>query len=147
MPNLANIVLADAQATPVNHTFVPAGREKDTGKYLFEDTSSAANPLGWWRLKVRLQKPGTPVIGSKSDQTRTNKVLIELFEPVMETLGTNDAGLLALPQVAFVPVARVDFLMHERSTLQNRKDLRKMIVGAINDALVTQVIENLNDFY
>ena len=146
MPALANIVLADAQATPVNHTFIPVGYERETGKWVFED-QSASHPLGYWRLKIKLTKPKAPAAGTVSGDQRVQKVMLELWEPALETVGTSDSGYTALPRVAHIPFFRGEFMLSERSSLQNKKDVRKMAAGLINDALVTSIVELGQDLY
>jgi len=136
----SNIVLADAQATPVNHTFVPIGRDKN-GVMIFEDQSQA-NAIGFWRLTVDLKRPPAPN-GKTSSDGRSYRVRVELSEPVLETLSNNSAGMIPAPTVSYTPRAFSDFVLPERSSLLNRKDLRKMMASALADAQVIASVENL----
>lgn len=137
----SNIVLADAQATPVNHTFVPIGRDKN-GVYWFEDQSQA-NAIGYWKIAVELSKPPTPV-AQQNSSGRTIRAKISLHEPVLETVSNNTvSGIAPAPTVSYVPRSFTDFVLPERSTLQNRKDLRKMMASLLGDAQVTAVVESL----
>lgn len=137
----SNIVLADAQATPVNHTFVPIGRDKK-GLFWFED-QSAANSIGYWKISVDLAKP--PVAVAKtSSEGRTVRAKIAMHEPVLETVSNNTvSGIAPAPTVSYVPRCFVEFVLPERATLQNRKDLRKMIALALAETQITGLVENL----
>lgn len=137
----SNIVLADAQATPVNHTFVPVGRDSK-GIFWFEDTSQA-NAVGFWRVSVELKRPAVAAAKQNSDG-RSYRALISLHEPTLETVSNNTvSGIAPAPTVSYVCRSFTEFVMPERSSLQNRKDLRKMTAGVIADTQIVGVVENL----
>lgn len=120
MPTASNIVLADAQATPVSHTFIPIGRDSK-GTFWFED-QSASSSAGYWRISVETKRPDF----SGTVPTGVYRTRIGLHEPTLETLGTNDAGLTPPPTVAYVERAFAEFIDSPRSSLQNREDMFKM---------------------
>ena len=137
----SNIVLADAQATPVNHTFVPVGRDKN-GIFWFED-QSATSAVGNWRVAIELKRPSAPN-GKTSSDGRSYRARIELHEPVLETVSNNTvAGIAPAPTVSYVTRAYSDIVMPERGTLQNRKDIRKMMALLLADTQVVSTIESL----
>jgi hypothetical protein len=138
----SNIVLADAQGSPVNHTFVPIGRDKN-GIFWFED-QSAANAIGYWRVSVELKKP--PVaIAKQSSEGRSNRVLIQLTEPILENVSNNTvSGIAPAPTVSYVPRSFSEFVLPERSALQNRKDIRKMMANLLADTQIVAVVETLS---
>lgn len=137
----SNIVLADAQGTPVNHTFVPIGRDKN-GVFIFED-QSAANSIGNWRLTIDVKKPPVALAGQNSNN-RSNRIRVELSEPVLEVVSNSTvSGILPAPTVSYVPRSFAEFVLPERATLQNRKDLRKMLALAIADTQVVAAVETL----
>lgn len=142
-----NIVLADAQATPVNHTFIPLGRDTvDPTSYWFVDQSQA-NALGYWKIRVQIKQPSMTVGPSATSANRVYRYNITLFEPVLEALSNNSAGYTPAPTVAYTPRAEINFVLPERSTLQNRKDIRKMTALLAADvANITAVVENLLTF-
>lgn len=144
MPTAANIVLADAQATPVNHTFVPIGRDaKDPSIFWYED-QSAANAIGNWRVNISIRRPSPNVKAGESSKTRSYKVVVGLYEPVLETVSNNTvSGIAPAPTIAYTPKVLCTLDLPERSTLQNRKDLRKMVANLLGDAQVVAVIESL----
>lgn len=145
MPAVANIVLADAQATPVNHTYIPLGPDSN-GVWWFEDQSQST-PIGYWRLSIQLKRPGPPAAGQASNIERVSRATLTMHQPVLETLGTNDAGITPAPTVSYIPRSKQEFILPERGTLQNRKDLRKMSASLLSDTLVIAVIESLQNIY
>lgn len=140
MPIPSAIVLADAQATPVNHTFDPTGRDSN-GIYWYTDVS-AANAVGYWRISVEIKHPPMPTAGV-SAEGRTNRVRLGLHEPVLEALSNNSAGFTPAPTVAYVSRCFVEFVLPERASLQNRKDLRKMVANLLANSQMIDVIEDL----
>lgn len=137
----SNIVLADAQATPVNHTFVPLGPDRD-GVFWWED-QSAASPIGYWRVSYQLKRPSVGAAGSSSSQ-RTFRAVIGLHEPILETVSNNTvSGIAPAPTISYVPRSFVEYVMPERCSLQNRKDLRKMSYNLLNETQAIALVETL----
>lgn len=144
MPAAANIVLADALATPVSHTFVPIGRDaRDPNIFWYED-QSAANAIGNWRLNISLKRPSPAFNAGDSSRGRNYTVVVGLYEPVLETVSNNTAsGIIPAPTIAYSLKSRHEFVIPERSTLQDRKNIRKMAGNLVNDAQVIAVVESL----
>lgn len=145
MPAASNIVLADAQATPVNHTFIPMG--KDANGVVWYEDQSQSNPLGYWKISLEIKKPYSMAAGSKSDSSRMIRVKWALHEPTLETLGTADNGLTPPPTIAYVTRTSGEFILPERSTLQNRKDIRKMAALLLADTQLVAAVETLQAIY
>lgn len=144
MAAVASIVLNDAQATPVAHTFIPLGPDKN-GVWWFED-QSASNALGYNRISLQLTRPITGTPGSSSGD-RTNRVKVGIHIPVLETLGTADNGITPPPTLAFVPRFTGEFIMSERASLQNRKDLRKYAYDLFANMQFQSMVESLQAVY
>lgn len=145
MPAAANIVLADAQATPVNHTFVPLGPDTK-GVFWFEDQSQAS-PIGYWRVSVELKRPPIGQAGSNSNQ-RNYRAIIGLHEPALENVSNSTvSGVAPAPTLSYVPRAFTEYVLPERASLQNRKDLRKMSMNLQNDTLIIAVVETLQGIW
>jgi hypothetical protein len=144
MSAVANIVLADAQATPVNHTFIPLGTDTK-GVWWFEDQTGASS-IGYNRISLLLSRAGNPAPGSNSGE-RMNRVKIGIHTPTLETLGTNDAGIIPPPTVSYVNRVNLEFVLPEQNSLQNRKDLRKFCQFLCADAQVIGMVENLQNVY
>jgi hypothetical protein len=137
MAQAVSIVLADALATPVNHTFLPIGPQKD-GFFAFED-QSASTPLGFNRIEIRGRRTGT--MNGNAGQ-RSWRVDLRIKTPKLETLSTNDAGMVPPPRVAYVPAVEVSFVTSDRGNLQDRKDIRKYVANLLGNVQVVDLIES-----
>lgn len=138
----SNIVLADALATPVNHTFVPVGRDKNS-VFWFED-QSAANSIGNWRISVEVTRPSVPTAQTNS-QGRTYRYRVGLHEPILETVSNSTvSGIAPAPTVGYVLRSFVEYVMPERATLQDRKNLRKMMASLQSDTQILGAVEGLS---
>lgn len=141
MPQLANIVLADAQGTPVNHTFNPIGPDEKDVQWLVDYSQS--NAIGYWRISLSIVSPAAPRAGDSS-QERMYKVRVQLHEPVLETNGDSSlSGILPAPTVAYIPRSGLEYFLPERSSLQNRKDLWKMTHLLAANVQIQSMVENL----
>lgn len=144
MSAVANIVLNDAQATPVAHTFIPLGPDS-TGVWWFEDQTGVAS-LGYNRISVQLIKPSAASAGTDSSK-RVNRIKLGIHTPKMETLSNNSAGLTPPPTVAYIPRCNIELICSERSILQDRKDLRKYAQFLLADTQVVSAAELLQSIY
>lgn len=137
----SNIVLADAQATPVDHTFIPIGLDKD-GTFWFVDQAQS-NAVGYWRIGIKVKAPAPARVGESSNG-RTYRVNVTLSEPILETAGDSSAsGIIPAPTVAYIPRTVIEYILPERTTLLDRKNIRKMSYLLLNDAQVINFVENL----
>lgn len=145
MPAAANIVLADAQATPVNHTFIPLGPDEN-GVWWFED-QSAASPIGYNRISAKLTRPGTALRGS-SDADRVARCKLVVHTPKLEnTTNSTVSGVAPAPTISYTPRASVEFILPERAVLQDRKDLRKYMQFLVADANIVAMVESLQGIW
>lgn len=134
-----NVVLADAQGAPVNHTFVPLGPQ-DSYDMVWEDQSQAS-PNGYWRIGVSQKRPRAKVAGGA---VRTR---IVLMEPVLEAIAPAASGLTQPPTVAYVPQVVTEYVASDRSSLQIRKDLRKMNALLQAEAQIVNWVESMIPAY
>lgn len=144
MSAVANIVLNDAQATPVAHTFIPLGPDK-LGAWWWED-QSPTNAIGYNRISMQLVRSALPNQGANSGE-RVNRIKVGIHTPVLVTLGTADNGITPPPTVAFVPRCNIEFIMNEGASLQNRKDLRKYADYLLAETQLTAMVESLQNVY
>jgi len=144
MSAVANIVLADALGTPVNHTFIPLGPDM-RGVWWFEDQTGSST-IGYNRISLHLTRSGNPPPGSNSKE-RMNRVKIGIHVPTLETLGTSDAGITPPPTVSYVTRCAVEFILPEQNSLQNRQDLRKYAQYLLAETQVTAMVETLQNVY
>lgn len=150
MPAKTSIVLANGEATPVNHTFVPLNFDATTGIHWFEDQSprvASSSPLGWPRIGIKTVR-AVPQPGARATANDlVNKVEISIALPQMETLGTSDSGLTAPPTVAYVERLSITARLAVRDTLADRKDLRAYGEKIFANALVSDLFLNLSSLY
>lgn len=141
MSTAVAIVLADALATPVNHTFNPIGLDAKN-QFWFVD-SSAANAIGNWKISFEIVQPGMANPGESSAR-RVSRVKLGLHEPILETVSNSTvSGIAPAPTVAYIPRAFVEFVLPERGVLLDRRNLRKMCANLLNDVNVINVVEQL----
>lgn len=140
-----NIVLADAQATPVNHNFIPMGKDQN-GLYWFED-QSASSALGYNRISIEVKRPLPAPAGGKSTSDRLARVYIGIHCPTLETLGTADNGLTPPPTISHIERSRQEYIMPEKGSKLERQHLRKYNKGIIDNSLVIAAIEDLQSIY
>lgn len=138
---LSNIVLADAQGTPVNHTFAPIGSDSNAVEWLYDYSQS--NAVGYWKISIETRQPSPAQAGQSSDG-RTYRVRVGLHEPVLEIPGdSSSSGIIPAPTVAYIPRSFVEYVLPERTTLQNRKDLWKMTHLLAANTQIQNAVENL----
>jgi hypothetical protein len=144
MPTVSNIVLDDAQATPVSHTFNPLGFDSN-GVMWWEDRS-LPTPDGYWRISAQLVRTPPPTNGVMASANRVNRVKVGLHKPILEVVGINSAGYQTAPTVAYVDRSLEEFIFSSRDTLQDRKDLRKMKANLLANAGFITFIEQLENW-
>lgn len=146
MPAVADIVLADAQTTPVNHTFVAIGPDSK-GVWWFED-ATVANAIGNWKVSVELVKPSLARPG-ESSLNRTNKVRLGIYMPILEnTTNSTISGIAPAPTVSYVCAFKGEYLMPERSTKDfDRKTLRKFSFNLPQNTQIATIIESLQNYF
>lgn len=140
MAQIANIVLNDAQATPVAHTFAPALTPQ--GEAVWEDRSSGFY-IGYNKLTMKVQRPGPGATG-----TRNLKLMLKVETPKLEnTTNSTISGIAPAPTVSYRPVAELVVTMPERSSLQDRKDLQKYLLQLMSNSFVTDMFEKYEVAY
>lgn len=137
----ANIVLADAQATPVNHTFIPLGPDRN-GAFIFEDQSQST-PIGYWRIMIETKRPPAPKPGENS-KDRVIRVKTTFMMPVLENVtNATVSGVAPAPTISYVPRSYSEYVMPERSSLLDRQNCRKMNANLQTNAQVVAIVETL----
>lgn len=105
MPAIANLVLTDRAATPVNHTFTP--REAASGKGVL--VSNTGVSVGEKRV----------TLATSRGATGKTKITTRLIFPVVATETING---VSLPKVVRTSYANIEFVFDPTSTEQERKD-------------------------
>jgi hypothetical protein len=111
----------------------------------WEDQSSNSS-IGFNRISAVLVRAQNPAPGSNAG-SRINRVKVGLHTPTLETLSNNSAGLTPPPTVAYIDRANMEFILPDRSNVQERKTLRKFAVGILNESQISNMIEVLQNAY
>lgn len=144
MPARANITVNDGQATPVAHTFNPS---EDGEVDLFEDKSGGV-AIGYPMISVRFRRPVMPQGAMASGNNRVYRIQLNFSWPVLEqTSASTGTGIQPAPTVAYVLRSNQEWLIPERSTLANRKDLRAIVYNTLNNADIKKVLEEQEAFW
>lgn len=137
MPQIGNVVINDGAGTPVAHTFAPVTINGPLASYA---DRSGGIAVGFPTITASLTSP--------TKTSRLYKARLRVVVPVLETLSNSTvSGILPAPTKGYDMTADMTFLMPERSTLQNRKDLLAFAKNLLANALVTAVIENNETIY
>jgi hypothetical protein len=144
MSAVANIVLNDALATPVAHTFIPLGPDS-SGTWWWED-QTGSSPIGYNRISMQLVRNTKQTAGLSAGGS-TSRIKVGVHTPKMETLGNTSAGLTPPPTIAYTPRCLIEFIISDRSALQDRKDLRKYVDFLMAETQLTDMVENLRNVY
>lgn len=133
MPTMTNLLVKDDANPLVELTFVP-----------ITDT-----PEPFWRCAIA----GVPFEGQPrltqsvvKQKNGSYKITAKLEVPVMETLGASgsSAGYVAPPKVAYVTTAILSMFADKRSTIADRANTLKMMMGLIAGASSTTATGTLN---
>jgi len=140
MSQMSNVVLNDAAATPVAHTFAPdvqGLRENQQVAIYVDRAANAGIPVGFNKLELTFSRP--------TAQRKTYRLGLKLSTPVLEvTSNSTVTGIAPAPTVAYTPLIQTEVVIPERASQQARKDLRKMFYEALNHSQVKDAIENLD---
>lgn len=146
MPALAAITINDGLATPVAHTFNPAGPDKNGTNYLYDRSGGIA--IGFGRVGLSLREPMPARNGTESKASRVYKAMVDVSIPVLEsTSAATGTGIAPAPTIAYTTVVKMEFLLPERSTLQNRKDILAYAKNILSNSNVTHLVQDLEGFY
>lgn len=144
MSAVANIVLNDAQVTPVAHTFIPLGQSPD-GTWWWEDQTGTAS-IAYNRISLQLVRPRPAQAGENSDK-RVNRIKVGIHTPKVEALGVSDSGYTPSPTIAYTPRCNIEFIFSERASLQDRKDMRKYADFILAETQLTAMCETLQNVF
>lgn len=125
----ANLSLNDGQTTPVAHTFSARGADMKLARWT--DTSAGIG-IGMGDITL------------SCDQARgTNasyKVEARITIPVMEVVSGSDGGYTPVPKVAFNLFAKMEIVVPNRASLQNRKDILAYAKNLLANAVMTSAV-------
>jgi len=123
------ISINNGAATPVAKSFAPERVAPELST--FTERSSAVS-AGFPRLSIAF----SPATGKRS----TNRIDLKLDLPVLQTIGS-------VSTVAYVGRFQGYFVVPDTMTAAERADLRAYVANALNNALVTSVVKDLDPLY
>jgi len=134
MASIANVVLADGQASPANKTFTP----KDCTSLVATWTDRTSGiAIGQPQLTLAMLE--------SKDSTR---VTVKVSVPTLETTSTDGvAGYVAAPKVAYALFGKAEFVLPNRASLQERKNIQAFVKNVLANAFVTKAIEEFERPY
>ena len=131
MSAIGQISINDGASTPVTHVFHPIS----TFPPLYRENQSGLALVGQGVIQV--QTTGDSGSG-------LNKVRVVLALPALETVSAQNAqGYTAAPKVAYTNKVDATFILPNRGTAQQRKDLRVLMMNALANAQIVDSIDNL----
>jgi hypothetical protein len=131
------ITLTDGATTPVNRVFNPAKQDGDVYRWDYRGGGIVA---GYGQLTISTRLP--------SKNAKTTKVQVKLVNPILEvTSPSTSTGIQPAPTVAYNNTLDLTFTLHERSALQERKDLLTMARDLLNESLMTAAVQDYDAPY
>lgn len=135
MPANAAIAIQDGAATPVTHTFSPTKIDAN-GIATFEERVSGV-PIGYPTITWSVRAP--------TKGSSTYKVTGKLTQP--KVIDVTDTSGKTVKSVDYVNLATIDLVVSNKSTKQERKDLRVLAANALNNALLVTSADDLESFW
>lgn len=133
MPQATAFLLSDGKATPVVHTFNPAKPDKNSAQ-VWEEKSSTGVILGSSYLKVDVTRPREP--------SAMQRVRVNLSVPVMVT-STPPGATAPVTTVDYTDYVNIEFAYSQKSTTQDRKDIRSMLLDLLAESQFIAIHDNL----
>jgi hypothetical protein len=145
MPALAAITINDGATTPVAHTFNPSGPDQNGVNYFYDRSGGVA--IGFPSISIDLKEP-KPSANGVSSKDRVYRGTVKVVLPILEvTSPTTGTGIQPAPTKSYDMIFRGEFVLPERSTLQNRKDILAFAKNILANANLTSLIQDLESIY
>lgn len=138
MSAIASMTINDGAATPVAHTFAPVNID--------------ASGVAKWADRVGGIALGFPVITAlvktPNGTSRNYRVSLKIVTPVLEvTSPSTSTGIQPAPTKAYDLIGTVEFVLPERSSLAERKNLLAYVKNFMANANVTNALESFESVY
>lgn len=138
MGAIATLTLADGATTPVNHTFSPQPDVMSNQARWVDRVGGIA--LGYPMVTMTMRNP--------NKATRNYKVTVRVVTPVLEVTSPSTAsGIQPAPTLAYNLVADMNFVLPERSTLSQRKDMFAYAKNLLANTVLTNAIHDFEPVY
>jgi hypothetical protein len=135
MPANAAIAIQDGASAPVTHTFSPTKIDAN-GIATFEERVSGV-PIGYPTITWSVRAP--------TKGSSTYKVTGKLTQP--KVVDVTDSSGKTVKTVDYTNLATIDLVVSNKSTKQERKDLRVLVANALNNALLVTSADDLESFW
>lgn len=129
MASFANVVLADGQATPVNHTFAPA--DVDSNRVFTYVDRASGIALGYPKITVKKRSP--------SKTSKVSRVEFRVSLPMLDTtVATN-------PVIGYSNAFQGTFFVAEKSSQAARADIYAYVKNLVASTLFSALVKD-DDF-
>jgi hypothetical protein len=129
---MGNIVLADGQTTPANHTFVLESYKNGVYSYVELNANAA---VGSRRLTYSLQK---------GDGAAEYKATVKFWNPVLEVVSDGGtSGYEPPPKVAYYEASSHVFNIPARSSTAVRKDSSAFAANLLDNTVIRTMLNDL----
>lgn len=130
MSAVANIAIQDGQASPVTHTFYPI---QTVAPVTYRESLSGVALIG-----------NGSIVANLKHVNGLSKVNVTLKLPALETVtAQNSQGYTAAPKEAYSNTVKVEFILPDRGTIAQRKDLRTLLMDLFTDAQFIDIVDEL----
>lgn len=129
MATFADIVLNDGQATPSPKTFKV--KLNDNMVSVWEQRDLGV-PIGYATVRVQTK-----------DTATVRKVTLSIAVPTLEAVsGANPSGFTPAPKVAYVHRVNVEFILPQRGSTQERKNIKAFVTNLLGNGTVTSIVND-----
>lgn len=144
MPQLAAFTINDGSATPVATSFTPTDVKDGLASW---HARAGGIVIGYPRITTQLKLPSAAT-GGQSSTARNARVSFKVVYPVLEQTSASTAtGIQPAPTKAYDMTFNGEFILPERSTLQDRKHIIAFVKNYLANAVMTAVIQDLESIY
>lgn len=139
MAQIAPIVLADGQTTPVNKTFDVFNAQYGQEKPSMWQEKTAGTYAGFKQLSLLVKR---------SASNKSTKVTAFITDPTLAvTAPSTGTGIQPNPVAAYTVLAKVEFTLPDDCSLQNRKDALAYVKNLMSNSIMIDAVHNLSPAY
>lgn len=135
MPSNAAIAIADGATTPVTHTYSPTKIDMNNIATFQERVSGV--PIGYPTITWSLRAP--------TKGGSTYKLSGKLTQP--KVIDVTDTSGKTVKTVDYVNLATVELVLSEKSTKQERTDIRVLMSNLLKNAVIVTSSDDLESFW
>nr|APG77230.1 hypothetical protein [Hubei levi-like virus 7] len=138
MTAIAALTLKDGQATPVNHTFAPVNIDQQGVAKWADRVGGIA--VGFPTVSFSMRVP--------TKASRMYRVTAKVTLPVLEQTSASTAtGIQPAPTKAYDLMCNIEFVLPERSTEAQRKDILAYAKEYLANAVLSSAVTTFESVY